>query len=794
MKSAAALLIVATLLLSGCNSPEQKAARHLDRGNALYEQEDFVKARLEYKNAAKLLPTSAEARYRLGLVDEADGDFQNAFANYSHAEAQDAHHTLALLKLAQYFMAGDQSEQAIKRITLVLSAAPDHAEAHALMGAISLRQKKLDEAEKEALRALSKEPTNITATSVLTGLYREKGDEAKAVLVLEEGIKNNPKAVSLLLLKAALYEKSKNMPKIAEAYEAIFKLKPKEPHYHLALAALYAKGDDLDAAETTLRQTTTLFPENWDIKHKLVTFLDKARGLPLAEQEIHTIAKQNPTRDEPYFWLADLYIAHKDSDRATTLLEKIVVKDTGAPASLNANASLARLHIAKGNKELAQKLVTAILEKNPSHPDSLYVRATMAFDDGTYQAAVADLRAIIRDNPKTVDAYQLLSEVLLSQGRLDLALDTLGQLLEHKPDNIAARVRLAQILEANGNAPQGLEHLALVTKAMPAYAIGWESTARLAISAKDWSLAEEALGKLHAIEGQALTATFLKGRLLAAQDKTDEALSQLQHVIQTAPLSPLAEHAMGALVALYEKDGRSQAIIDFLQTLPEKESFALAALGEAYLKTNKIQEATAAFDQVIDKGTRSPRPYLARASLFAKENQLEQALSVLEKGASVNPADLSIPLMTASLYERNERFDEAIALYEKLLMRNPTLNLAANNMAQLIADHHFDDAAALEKARLAAERFISSPNPLLMDTLAWVYFRQGKLDLALTIMDRAMAGATPLPTQMYYHYGALLAKRGDKPRAQEALEKALSMKESYAGDQEAKALLETLKR
>ncbi len=217
-------------------------------------------------------------------------------------------------------------------------------------------------------------------------------------------------------------------------------------------------------------------------------------------------------------------------------------------------------------------------------------------------------------------------------------------------------------------------------------------------------------------------------------------------------------------------------------------------MGDAYLKTNKPQEAAATFDQAIDKGARNPKPYLTRAWLFIKENQTDKALSVLEKGASVNPADISIPLMTASLHEKNGRFDDAIALYEKLLARNPDLNLAANNMAQLIADHHYDDAPALEKSRLGAVRVISSPNPLLMDTLAWVYFRQGKLDLALTIMDRAMAGTAALPAQMYYHYGALLAQRGDKPRAQAALEKAAAMNESYAGDQEAKTLLETLKR
>ncbi|MFA6280755.1 MAG: tetratricopeptide repeat protein [Bdellovibrionales bacterium] len=793
MKPIAAFLIVVALFLSGCDKPEQKAARYIERGNAYYEQENYVKARLEYKNAAQQLPASAEVRYHLGLVDEAEGDFQNAFANYSHAEEQDAHYAPALLKLSQYFMAGDQHEQALKRLNTVLSSAPNNAEAHALLGAVYLRQKKLDEAEKEALSALQKEPANITATSVLTGLYREKGDEAKAVSVLEEGLKNSPKNVSLLLLKAALYEKSKNLPKITEAYETIFKLKPNESRYRLSLASFYAKAADLDGAEKLLRKTATDFPEDWDIKHKLVDFLDNARDLESAEQEIHAIMEKHPDHNEPYFWLADLYMAHKDTDRAAALLEKIVIKDTQSPASLNASATLARLHVTKGDRALAQKLVATILEKNAGHADALFIRATMAFDDGAYQAAVTDLRSIIRDNPKTISSYQLLSEVLLSQGRLDLALDTLEQLLEHNPDNIPARVRLAQMMEAKGNAKQGLEHLALVTKAMPSYAIGWESTARLAISAQNWPLAEEALEKLQAFEGQTLTATFLKGRMLAAQGKTEEAIAHFQQIIKAEPLSPLAEHAMGSFVALEEKAERPQSIIDFIQSLPEKSVFALTSLGESYLKTNKPQEAAAAFDQVIATGAHNPKPYLGRAFLLTKEKQIDKAIAVLEKGMTANPADYKIPLTIAGLYDENGHSDEAIALYEKLLARNPDLNVAANNMAQSIADHRFNDSAALEKARLAAERFISSPNPLLMDTLAWVYFRQGKLDQALTIMDRAMAATPPLPAQMYYHYGALMAKRGDKPRAKEALEKAVAMGETYAGDKEAKELLEELK-
>ncbi|HAX91142.1 MAG TPA: hypothetical protein DCY07_02905 [Rhodospirillaceae bacterium] len=784
------VLLAVTFSLSACDNPEEKAAKHIERGNTLFQQEDYTKARLEYKNAVQLMPTDAEARYRLGLVDEAQGDFRNAFANYTQAEQQNAQHQGALLKLAQYYMAGDQLDQSRKYLNTVFAASPDNAEGHALLGGVLLREKKLDEAEKEALFALQKEPANTTATSVLTGLYKAKGDEDKATQAIENGIKNNPKDVSLLLLKASLFEQYGNLPKITEAYEAVFKLKPNEPAYRMALASSYIKNKKIDEAELIIRQTITDFPERMDIKRKFVDFLNRERGLEIAEKEITLYMTQNPEQNDPYFWLADLYISNKDIDRAAALLEKIIVKNEQNPASLNASASLARIHFTKGDKTLAKKLVDAILEKNPGHSEALYVRASLAFDDGAYQNAITDLRAVIRDNPKTTSAYQLLSEILLLQGRLDLASDMLGKLLETHPDNAPARVRIAQLFEATGNAKYGLEHLALVTKALPAYAVGWESTARLAITAHKWDLAESAIDALRPLEGQTLTADFLTGQMMSAQGKTEEALTQYKKIVQTAPQSPLAEHATGAIIALYEKDKNPQAIIDFLEPLTEKGAFALNALGESYMKAGKLDLAASAFEKVIETGTRSPKPYLNRAVLFAKAKDFDNALDVLQKGSKNNPADVMLPLMIADIYSKQNRHDDAIAVYEGILARNPDVPVAANNIAQLIADHKNTDSAMLEKARLIAERFISSPNPLLMDTLAWVYFRQGKLEQARTILDRAMATKEArLPAQMYYHHGALLAKMGDKPRAKEALEKAVSMNETYDGLEETKALL-----
>jgi Tfp pilus assembly protein PilF len=79
-------------------------------------------------------------RYRLGLVDEAEGDLRNAFANFSHAVEQDPKHYPSLLKLANYYFAAEQFDEAEQRLNTVLAGQPDNPNAHALRAALLLRR------------------------------------------------------------------------------------------------------------------------------------------------------------------------------------------------------------------------------------------------------------------------------------------------------------------------------------------------------------------------------------------------------------------------------------------------------------------------------------------------------------------------------------------------------------------------------------------------------------------------------------------------------------------------------
>lgn len=780
------------LALPACKDSGEREAHYLKRGAVLFDKGDYEKARIEFKNAAGIKPTDPEVRYRLGLVDEAQGDLANAFANFYHATEQNSRYAPALLKMARYYIGADHYDEASSRLAIVLEDDPDNADAHALQGALALRQGRYEDAQAEAERSLRKDPSNLYATSVLTGIHVARKDEAAATALLDAAIARNPRDLALLNLEVAMYRKLDDAPKAIEAYRRIIERFPGERKIRVQLAQFLSETGRVEEAETALRDAVTANPADWDAKHLLVAFLDEHRGLEAADKEVRLYMSDFPDKHDLYFWLADLYLAHGAADQAMALLQDVVEKDRYEVPGLNARTSLARINFARGNREMAAKLVTLVLEKDPGNHAALLLRAGMSYDAGRYQSAVSDLRSILRDDPHVAEALQLLAEALARQGRVDLAVDTLSQLVDLAPASPQARVRLAQMYHLNHDDGRAYDLLASVLQAAPLYAVAEESVARIAIDQKDWDKASAANERLGRLEGQAATAGFLRGEVLVGTGHLEEASRQFTAVIAVDPKAPIAEKALAAYVEAARKLGRLDAAARYVEQLKADSPYFATVQGEIYAELGDLDAAGRQFDRAIAAKSDRADPYLDQARLILrKKADPALAIDVLRKGHEAAPGDVQLPLILADTLGKAGRVRDAIDVYAELLDREPGLDLAANNMASLIADHEFADAAALDKARRVAERFLGSTNPIYLDTLGWVYYRQGASSQALATLERAVT-SDGAPAALHYHYGAALLKADRREEAKAQLRLAVRDGRAYTGADDAKRLLQGL--
>jgi tetratricopeptide (TPR) repeat protein len=746
---------VALVALAGCDSPEEKHEKYIERGDAYMKEYDYVHARLEYKNAAKINPTNPKVIYSLGLVEEAQGNLHAALSAFMTAEQQDKNFEPVVQKLAEFFLTAQQDEEAMIRIHRLLTINPDNSMGHALYASLLLKRKEFAAAEKEVARALELDKKNIIAYSVRSGLHVAKKEHGDAINVLDEGIKQNPDDVSLYLLKAVIYADQDDIENVRKIYEEIFKMNPDKINYRLDLAQILSTSKDPASAEEVLRAAVEKFPENEDAKRRLITLLEQERGMQSAEAEIKTLIQKSPEQKTLYLWLAELYIRNKHEDMAIAALENILEAPSDEWVGLTANTSMARIKLSQGDMDLAKKLIDIVLSKDVNNGDALLLRANLALSQGDYDQSLGDVRNVIRDNPKSPQAARLLTEILVFQGRQDLAIDTLLQYHALMPEDLGAQVRLAQLYAMKGDVKQSFDILTKIAENDPSFAVTWETLARLAIQNKLFDRAEESITHLAESPNQEAAVLFLKGQLHAAKDEKDAALEAYKQILEQYPNSPLVDHALSGMLAITSGPDGFAALETFLKETPTQNPSVTSVLGGVQAELGKTEEAIATLNLALTQKPQSQGPYLSLAELLKKNNRMDEALSVLEQAEKDLPFEPKASLMRADILVAQGDAGKAVRLYEDLLEKNKGSQMAdviANNLAQTIADHQGDDSAQLEKARLIAERFINSDNPYYLDTLGWVYYKQGNLAAAEPLLKKAKSLLKTPNEQIDEHY------------------------------------------
>lgn len=793
IKPLLSLLAVVLLvqLLASCGGAEDRKAKYFERGMELYEQGNYVKAKLEFKNVLQIDPQDAEGHYMFGQIMEKEQNWRQAYALFLRAVELNPNHVGALTHLGRLYAMSGAPEKAIESADKVLAQKPGDAAALVLKGLAKARMGNKDDAIQDVEAAVKVDSKNMDAISLLAALYADLGNMDKAVELAKKGVEDNPKHIGIHLLLARMYEKSGNTDGAVDLLKKMITIQPDNQANRNRLAAYYHAKGKMKEAANVLKESIAANPDSSDAKLALVEYLGRDKATrELAEKELQRFVKENPEDYKLQFALAKVYLGTKRVDEAKSLYQSISDKDRDGKDGAAARTKIAGLLMMEKKLDEAKALVDGVLTNDPKNKDALLTRAAISLASNDQDKGIADLRTLLGEDPGHVKGLRLKARAHLSKKEIALARESLEAAIQVSPQEAAANFELAQLLVQTGKPDDAIAVLEKMQKFAPDHVGIMLGMAKIYSGQRKWDKVTKVATQMQAKHPEKATGYYYQGLALQASGKVDESVGLFEQSLKISPnaVEPLIAVAK-SWFALKQPEKALERVEQAIGN-NSKNFLAYNLKGEILILQKRMDEAAVAFQKANEINPKWPVPYdnLAKISLINKD--LTKAITTLEDGYG-KTKDISLAVKLASLYDRNGNEDKARALYEELLAVRPNLDVVKNNLAMMLLRGE-PSQTDLDKALELTKGFALAENPVLIDTLGWVHYIRGENKEALTILKRAYKDDLKIP-DVSYHLGMAYYKAGSIKEAREMLEEALSFEKPFQEVEQAKQILSEIK-
>lgn len=358
-------------------------------------------------------------------------------------------------------------------------------------------------------------------------------------------------------------------------------------------------------------------------------------------------------------------------------LRRVVELD---PNDLDTRLRLARMMVAGGATDGAQRILDAAKEDKPSAPLHA-LRAAILLKANDSASALKEAQQAFEIDPANIDAVSVLAAKKLADGDADGALKMLGSLNVQPQDELRVLLLKLQIFAKKGDVVQTEALLRKAISLNPKEVAYRAQLVQLLVSQRRFDDAEKEL-RARVDENPTDTKVGLDlVRFLNLTKGTDAARKELEARIKAGG------DTFDYQVTLAELDltqNRAKEATEALQLLvksapsPEKKIVAQVKLAELYLAQSNIPAAEPLISEVLDKDRRNAGALRLRAAINIDREKFDSAISDLREALNDQPKSPDLLITLAVAYERagkTELADRQYADALKVANQNPEIVL-----------------------------------------------------------------------------------------------------------------------
>ncbi len=693
------------LILSACETREQKINRHRTQGLAYLEQGNSQGAVVEFKNLVRLIPGSGEAHYLLGKAYSLGTTYNTAQSEYETAlkygmDSYDLH--LSAAETA-YFL--NDLKYADREGAVCLSRRKDDPRLYLLLGNLRAARKDFQGALARFQKALDLDPNFHPAVVSMGKLYLTRKQMGKALAAFRKARKLSPGDSSIPLYIARIQSRQGKLEAAANLMQSTLERNPGLTEGHLLLGELLVRLGRFKQALSEGEKALSLSPGS--ARAHLITgaaYLGLKNG-QAAVSELLLAIRGKPDTALPYLLLAQAYFRQHQTQQAFSMARRVVEKSPNhAGANLIAGVSALILNY---DKEATRYLERAA-KSRPEDPLALNLLGMIYLKTGHPDDALEKYRAALRIDPNSRLTHENIAGYYGSLGEIEKAIQEYRISIRIDPDRIGTRIRLilsyliqkkfqhalaearvalklwpdnalllnltGEALAGEGKGNQAIDFFNRSITANPAFLAPYLNKAEILIRSRKEKLAEACYNRaIHAMPDR--TEPYLyRGRFYATRGALPLAVRDYETALLKArhpERLPDVERVRFELAVLYERTGailpamkQYQKILD----LHPENGFALNNL--AWLYANEGNDLTRA-KQLAEKAAKlhpGAAPFLDTLGWIQfKSKEPEKAENTLKKAITLKPG---MPILHYHLGEvtlESGRLKEAKRYFQKAL-------------------------------------------------------------------------------------------------------------------------------
>jgi tetratricopeptide (TPR) repeat protein len=544
--------------------------------------------------------------------------------------------------------------------------------------------------------------------------------------------------------------------------EAMTAANPGDAQAWESRAAILIEAGRADEACDALARALEAHPDAWAL-YGLLASAQLARGDgEAAEAALRERVERAPDASSTAELAVFLHRTGRSAEGAAVLEDAVAGGHLGL-----GSVELEYIHVAMllsaGDTAAAQQRFEEFERRHPSDARTEYLRARFELARGDARAAAERLKQVLPQLDRS-DVQHWLAVALEVLGDNEGAEYRYGLAIQRSPDQISSYPGLIRALERRGAwAAAGQYALALLKRA-PNTAVAFEALTRSLLMRGAPEEAEKVLREFVGRYPELPAPTIALSEVVRSQGRPEDSLALLDEAAARFEGEPEWAAERAIVLGLLSRGDEGLAV---LQRASAEGDHASLHRARAFLlfTAGKGSEGLAEVERALALDPTNPLPLRMSGDYLSSRGDFAAAVGAYERYLELQPGDAEVAFRLGVARGRSGDATGAIAAYRKAVALDAQAVAPRNNLA-LMLEEQGQLKEALEVAQAAFAH--AESNPVVMDTLGWLYLRAGRVDRAVALLEKARR-IDPEAAHLRYHLALAYREAGRTGEARELL-------------------------